>query len=182
MSYYAKLRERILTIKGVFFLSPREIWFLKTLEDLGYPFEAVKEGLERFFSYVPPERRSKTPIYFAMKEIEKLKKRISKSSVPVKDWREKFRELVELARTYLKDLKVEEPQKEEEAELILRQLEKEVYKHLWNILPQEEKKDILKKYKAFKNDEEVFRLMVKGELKRRFGLKTFSLYVEEYNF
>jgi hypothetical protein len=65
------------------------------------------------------------------------------------------------------------------AEEILADLESKLYKHLWENLPEEEKKSLFKKYAQFKQDKTALSFMIKGELRKKFGLGVFSLFVEE---
>jgi len=74
MSSYREVAELILKLKGELFLSPRERWFLKRLEESAYPWQLVEEGIKRFYAKLPPERRKKTPAFFALGEIERLRK------------------------------------------------------------------------------------------------------------
>jgi hypothetical protein len=72
-----------------------------------------------------------------------------------------------------------EPKDKMSAEEILADLESKLYKHLWENLPEEEKKALLKKYAQFKQDKTALSFMIKGELRKKFGLGVFSLFVEE---
>lgn len=78
MSSYREVAELILKLKGELFLSPRERWFLKRLEESAYPWQLVEEGIKRFYAKLPPERR-KTPAFFALAEIERLRKKAIKT-------------------------------------------------------------------------------------------------------
>jgi len=184
MSYYSEIAKLILEIKGEIFLSPRERWFLKRLEEEGYPLEVVKEGIKRFYAQIPPDRRQKTPAFFALKKIQEIKSKSLSSliSQPLKqsldDWQEKFRRKLEKIGQFIEVPKVE-PKDKMNAEEILMDLERKLYKHLWESLKEDQKKEILKKYAQFKGDKEVLSFMVKGELRKMFNLEVFSLFVEE---
>jgi hypothetical protein len=78
MSSYREVAELILKLKGELFLSPRERWFLKRLEESAYPWQLVEEGIKRFYAKLPPERRKKTPAFFALAEIERLREKSNK--------------------------------------------------------------------------------------------------------
>jgi len=179
MSSYREVAELILKLKGELFLSPRERWFLKRLEESAYPWQLVEEGLKRFYAKLPPERRKKTPAFFALGEIERLKKRLIKNSTgKEEEWRKKFKDFLEKLGEYIEVPKVE-PKDKMSAEEILADLESKLYKHLWDNLPEEEKKSLLKKYAQFKQDKTALSFMIKGELRKKFGLGVFSLFVEE---
>jgi hypothetical protein len=108
MSSYREVAELILKLKGELFLSPRERWFLKRLEESAYPWQLVEKGIKRFYAKIPPERRKKTPAFFALGEIERLKKRAIKSSAGKEDnWRERFKSLLEKLGEYIEVPKVE---------------------------------------------------------------------------
>lgn len=176
-SPYSEIVELILKLKGEVFLSPRERWFLKRLEEEKYPLEVIKKGIEKFYANIPPERRQKTPAFFALKHIQQIRKRaIPKQSV--EDWQERFKRKLERLKQFIQVPEVN-PKSKVEAEEILMELEKKLYKHLWDSLPEEEKKEILKKYAQFKNDKTTLSFMVRGELRKRFNLEVFSLFVEE---
>lgn len=179
MSSYREVAELILKLKGELFLSPRERWFLKRLEESAYHWQLVEEGIKRFYAKLPPERRKKTPAFFALGEIERLKKKAIKNSAGKEDnWRERFKSLLEKLGEFIEVPKVE-PKDKMSAEEILADLESKLYKHLWENLPEEEKKALLKKYAQFKQDKTALSFMIKGELRKKFGLGVFSLFVEE---
>jgi molecular chaperone DnaK (HSP70) len=121
----------------------------------------------------------KTPAFFALGEIERLKKKAIKNSAGKEDnWRERFKSLLEKLGEYIEVPKVE-PKDKMSAEEILADLESKLYKHLWENLPEEEKRALLKKYAQFKQDKTALSFMIKGELRKKFGLGVFSLFVEE---
>jgi hypothetical protein len=108
MSSYREVAELILKLKGELFLSPRERWFLKRLEESAYPWQLVEEGIKRFYAKLPPERRKKTPAFFALAEIERLRKKAIKNSAGKEDnWRERFNSLLEKLGEYIEVPKVE---------------------------------------------------------------------------
>lgn len=121
----------------------------------------------------------KTPAFFALGEIERLRERVIKNSAGKEDnWRERFKSLLEKLGEYIEVPKVE-PKDKMSAEEILADLEGKLYKHLWENLSEEEKKALLKKYAQFKQDKTALSFMIKGELRKKFGLGVFSLFVEE---
>ena len=175
--FYSEIVELILKLKGEIFLSPRERWFLKRLEQDQYPLNVVKEGIKRFYASIPPERRQKTPAFFALKHIQQVRKK-SFSKKEIEDWQRKFEKKLEKIGQFIPVPQVK-PNNKIEAEEILMDLEKKLYKHLWDDLPEEEKKEILKKYAQFKQDKTALSFMIKGELRKKFNLEIFSLFVEE---
>ncbi len=179
MSFYRELKGFILELKGEgFMLSPRDRLFLKHLEESGYPIELVREALRRFFLSYPPERRKKLPLSMCRHELERLKKHYIKKET-AGDWREKFRQKLELAEKLLgENLLVEEPEDPARAEELLEELEKRVAKRLWEGLEEEEKKSLLRKYATFKGDEELFKLLIRRELLKRAGIKSLSLFLD----
>jgi len=101
MSYYRELKDFILQIKGDFFLSPRDRWFLKFLEEEGYPLEVVKEGIRKFFLFHPPNRTSKLPLFMSFEQIRKLKRFYIKKTSQGLDWKERFFKKLRLAEEIL---------------------------------------------------------------------------------
>ncbi len=179
MSYYAKLKDFILGLKGdVLFLSPRERWFLKILEERGYPLEVVKKGIEDFYRALRPERRSTTPLFLSFSFVEKRHREyLRRQGRELKlDWQERFREIMDKVKDYIKE-PVPEPDSPESAERILKELEKKIVKELWEGLPKEEKRRILKRYAQFKENEEFLKLLIKSELLQMFNLPRMSVFV-----
>ncbi|MFN3814150.1 MAG: hypothetical protein ACK4SM_05965 [Aquificaceae bacterium] len=181
VSYYKELKGLILSLKDVFFLSPREIWFLKFLEESGYPLDLVADGIKKFYTSLPPEKRSKVPVFFAFKEIKRFYEAfLHKKAREIKiDWRKKFFNKIEEVKKYLpKDYTLRMPQNEKEAEKILNKIEDLVAKNLWNSLTDESKHIIIKKYIQFKDNKQIFKLMIKNEVLKMWNIKTLSLYVD----
>lgn len=181
MSYYRELKDSVLSLKEVFFLSPREIWFLKFLEDAGYPLEIVKEGIEEFYLSIPPEKRSKTPLFFSFEYVKRAYERYAlKKGRQVKmDWFKTYKEKLESVKHLLKDANLSkiEPENEAQAENILISIENILVKRTWEAMPKEEKNKILRKYSQFRENEELFKLMIKYEVMKKYGIKPLSLYV-----
>lgn len=177
MSYYRELKDFILKIKGDFFLSPRDAWFLKFLEEEGYPLPAVKEGIKRFFLYYPPEKRSKLPLFMSFGEIKKRRQRAIKKTAP--DWREKFYQRLELAKRFLgENITYQEPKDQAQAENILINLENDIAQRLYDALSKEEKISLVKKFSVFKENKELLKAMIKRELFKKVGLKGLSLFLD----
>ncbi|MEN3028586.1 MAG: hypothetical protein ABDH29_05115 [Aquificaceae bacterium] len=180
MSYYRELKDLVLEFKsGDFFLSPRDSWFLKFLEEEGYPIEVVREGIRKFFLFYPPEKRSKLPLFMSFGEIKKLSKHHIKRAPPSEDWREKFRERLKRAEEILgTSLTGTEPEDIREAEEFLQGLERRIANFLWEGLGKEEKSRLMAKFRVFRNEEELFKAMIKRELLKRAGLKGLSLFLD----
>ncbi|MEZ0361328.1 MAG: hypothetical protein ABWK04_05440 [Hydrogenobacter sp.] len=181
MSYYRELKDSILSLKEVFFLSPREIWFLKFLEDAEYPLEVVKEGIEEFYLSISPEKRSKTPLFFSFEYVKRAYERYAlKRGRQVKmNWLKIYKEKLESVKHLLKDANLPkiEPKDEAQAENILISIENVLVKRLWEAMPKEKKNKILRKYSQFRENEELFKLMIKHEIMKNYGIKPLSLYV-----
>ncbi len=175
MSYYKDLKDFILELRGSYFLSPRDRWFLKFLEEEGYPKEVVKEGIKKFFLFFPPEKRAKLPLFMSYKEIKKLNKyHIPKGSF---DWRERFYKKLQIAKEFI-DITPFEPEDIKSAEEFLQSLERQIAQKLWDGLSKEEKTEIMRKFSAFKEDKELLKAMIKRELFKRVGLRGLSLFLE----
>lgn len=175
------IEELITTLKEQFFLSPSEKRFVKLLtESLNIPEEIIKQAIEECLRAVPPDRRRKFPIFRCFKKVLELKEMYirEKAIQEELDWKKIFSVKLKYAREYT-DLKVKEPRSREEAEKILREIESTIMKKLWENLPKEKKREIVKKYERIKSeDEELFKELVKYELRRIYKLPDFSLYVK----
>ncbi len=180
MSYSKKLETLILELKGGdFFLSPRDREFLKALEEMGVPEEVAFEGVRRCLESVAPKKRSKTPLFLCFSAVMEAFEnwRRLKAYEEHWSWRDRFRKKIELVKGLIRKLPPE-PRTEEEARRILSDLEKRILRNLWRRLPEEERKRILKKYSKFKENKDLYRELVKEELRKRFGLPNLSLYVD----
>lgn len=179
MSYYRELKDFVLQLKGGFFLSPRDRWFLKFLEEGGYPLEVVREGIRRFFLLHPPEKRSKLPLHMSFGHIQKLRQLYTKDLKAGSSWKEKFRKKLSLAEELLgQKLHIQEPESMQEAEQVLQSLESELAKRLWEALSREEKKKLVAKFAVFKDREDLLKAMIKQELFKRKGIRSLSLFVD----
>lgn len=180
MSYYRELKDYILLLRGGgFFLSPRDIWFLKFLEDEGYPIEVVKEGIRKFFAFHPPEKRPKLPLHMSFGEIKKLRRLHTKKKAQEHGWKEKFLQRLSLAEELLqRKIEIEMPQSVQKAEEILERLEAEIAKRLWESLSKEEKTALFKKFAPFREKEDLFKAMIKRELFKQRGIKGLSLFLD----
>lgn len=178
MSYYKELKDLVMELKGGdFFLSPRDRWFLKFLEESNYPLPVVREGIRRFFLKHPPERR-RLPLFMSFGEIERLRKVYKDKETKGFSWQERFWDKVKVVERFLGEVKVEEPKDMESAEKTLQTLENMVAKRLWDSLSKEERSKLIKKFSQFRQEEELFKLMIKGELLKREGVKRLSLFVD----
>lgn len=180
MSYYRELKDFILQLRGGgFFLSPRDRWFLKFLEEEGYPLEVVREGIRKFFLLHPPERRSKLPLFMSFGEVQKLRKLHINRQPKKLDWKERFLKKLRLAQDILGvELGLEPPEDMDSAEQLLQSIGAQVAKRLWDSLSREEKTEILRKFSPFREKEELFRAMVRRELFKRMGIGELSLFVD----
>ncbi|SHK43412.1 hypothetical protein [Thermocrinis minervae] len=177
-SYYKELKEYVLSLKGVPFLSPKEKLYLQLLEREGYPLEIVKAAISKHYMSLPQEERSKSPLYASFHILKRLASKKDTKEKGYESWREVFYQKIKQVEGFLKMESVPEPKDESQAQEILQSLESKLVKELWEKLSDEEKKAILKKFSSWKNNQELYRLLVKQEVLRRFGLKPFSLYVK----
>ncbi len=172
--------EVIVSLKGQFFLSPRERQFINLLtKELQVPEDILRQALEECLKAVPPEKRRKFPLFKCLRKVLELQKLHTRQEAFQNslNWKEVFYEKLRDASAYLNE-KVKEPQTEEEAEKILRELESKLMKKLWNELPREEKRKIVEKYKTVKKeDEELFKELIKHELRKIYKIPKLSLYV-----
>jgi hypothetical protein len=180
MSSYREVAELILKLKGELFLSPRERWFLKRLEESAYPWQLVEEGIKRFYAKLPPERRKKTPAFFALGEIERLKKRAIKSTPQGKRINGGTGSKV-LWKSWESILKCQRwnqrtkcPQRK-----FWRTWRASYTNTSGRICLRKKKNLFLKSMPNFKQDKTALSFMIKGELRKKFGLGVFSLFVEE---
>jgi len=180
MSYSAELREFIVSLRGgPFFLSPREKIFLDLLEDMGIPEEVVKEGIELCLGAVEPRKRSKYPLFLCMSKILDLYESYRRH-MTLKDpfdWRERFNYKINLIKDFLEE-DPPVPQSEEEAERILSEIESAIIKDLWNKLDKEEKERILSSVKQFRKEDDIYKELIKREIRRIYGIPTLSLYID----
>ncbi len=179
MSYSKRLENFILELKGgVFFLSPREKMFLDFLEEMEIPESVVREGIEKCYTALSPKRRSKHPVFLCFKSIMEVYEnfqRLSAQKVEI-DWRRRFKEKIKLV-SHMIDGEVCEPDSEESAHRILKELERSIVSKLWKKMSKEERERIMKKYAEFKNNKEIFRELVKREVQKFYGIPDLSLYV-----
>jgi len=70
------------------------------------------------------------------------------------------------------------PEGMQTAEEILQSLSSEIAKKLWDELSREQKASLMKKFASFKQDQELFKAMIKRELFKEKGIKSLSLFVE----
>ena len=180
MSYSEKLKELILSMKGeVFFLSPRELAFLDLLEDMGIPESIVEEGIKECYRSINPYRRSKHPVFMCLKTIMSVYEnymRLEAQKMRL-DWKKRFYKKLELVKEFIKE-RVEEPRSEEEAEMLLRRIEDSILRALWKDIPKSERAKMVSKYEEFKENEEIYRELIKSEVRRFFGLPRLSLYID----
>ncbi len=180
MSYSKKLERFVLELKGgVFFLSPRERIFLSFLEEMGIPEHVVREGIENCYRAVNPRRRSKRPLFLCMGEIMEAYERFLRLEAQRLeiDWRRRFREKVELVKDLLKG-EVGEPKSEEDAQRILKEIERQIVRALWSKMDPQQRRRIREKFKDFESRRDIYGELIKAEVKRLYNLPDLSLYVD----
>lgn len=171
------LEDFLLELKGnVFFISPRERLFLKALLEAGVPEQVIKEGLRECYLKVNPRRTGKYPAFLCYREVYKRYEEYLRALPKKLEWKERFRRKLTLAGISEKDVPL--PKSEREAYEILKRLEDEMIRDVWRKLDGKEKREILKKFGDFRRDRELFREMVKIELKKRFNLPELNLYLD----
>ncbi len=172
--------EVIVSLKGQFFLSPRERQFINLItKELQVPEDILRQALEECLKAVPPEKRRKFPLFKCLRKVLELQKLHARQEAFQNslNWKEVFYEKLSYANAYLNE-EIKEPQTEEEAERILRELESKLMKKLWEELSKEERKKIVSKYKTVKEeDEELFKELIKHELRKIYKIPELSLYV-----
>ncbi len=177
-----EIEELVSLIRGeTFFLSPREKIFIETLINrLNIPEDTIKEGIKNCYSKLEPKKRAKYPLFLCFKEIMKIHKMKVREEKIKKafDWKEAFKRKMELARKMIDLEEFKFPKTEEEAVKILRDIERKIFKSLWESLPEKEKKEIMRKFKDFKEEKELFKELIKAELRERFNIPDLSLYTE----
>jgi len=100
-----------------------------------------------------------------------------------KDWESRWEKKWNLARKVLTEHGIDftlpkVPTNEEEAAEILSEVEKVVAKALWDRLPKEERKEIHETFKAYQDNEELFKVLVEAEVLRRFGIPSLGFYTD----
>ncbi len=180
MSYTERLENFIIKLKGEdFFLSPRERIFLELLAEMGIPEDIVKEGIEKYYTALNPRKRSVKPVFLSFKEIMTSYERYIRLNAQIQkiDWRARFYRKLELVKELI-SIKVNPPSSEEEAWKTLKSVEEKILRLFWNKLTEEEKKEIINKYKEFKKNREIFREFIKSEIRKKFKIPNLSLYVD----
>jgi len=164
-------------LKGTFFLSPREEAFIKRLiTEFKVPEPLVEKGLEECLRAVPPERRARFPLFRCARTVLRLYEREKKTRpAAAYGWQKAFKEKARLLSRLL-GVKPPEADSPEEAQRVLYKLEEELLRRLWRRLSPSQKKEILELYEPFKSRPEVYRELIKEELRRRFNLPNFTLY------
>jgi len=180
MSYSKSLEDLVLRLKGgVFFLSPREKFFLRLLEDMGVPESVVRRGVEECYTSVNPLRRSRYPLFLCFKRVmevyeEYLREAAQRIEI---DWERRFWEKLKLVKDMVKG-EVKRPRSEEEAQEVLKSIETQIVRELWRKMGREERERIREKYKDFKGNRYVYGELIKAEVKKIFGVPDLSLYID----
>ena len=175
------IKETICSLKGQFFVSPREEIFIEFLKsELNIPEEIIEEGIRECLNSVPPEKRRKYPIskcYGKVMEVFKnyLREKAKRNHI---NWKEEFQKKISLVKSFI-DFEVIEPKSESEAEEILNEIEKKIIKKLWDGMEDKEKRQLISKYKDIKREsKELFKELIKEEVRKKFGIPVLSIYVK----
>jgi hypothetical protein len=173
------LERKALDIKGEFFLSPRERLFLEFLKERSIPEEVILEGLRRCYEEIPPPKRHRYPLFLCRTHVERCYEEfLLKHSTELDfDWRKAFRNKVEALRDFLRVIPAC-PDTEEEAQQLLRSIEAELMKELWDGLDKSKKRELFRRFAKFRQEEDLFRELIKEELRKMYNLPSFSLYSE----
>ncbi len=173
----SKLEEEILKLKGgVFFLSPRERRFLDMISEMGVTNGVILLGIKECLRTLEPKRRSKYPIYMCYKKIMEIHdQQIRREAQIQPHWEARFKEKVALVKELVSD-PLPKPRTPEEAEEILRGIEKEILRLAWKRLTAQEKKAIKDKFKEYEENRDLYAELIKEELRRRFGIPHLSIY------
>ncbi len=175
MSKYLKeIEEFVTSLRGGSpFLSPKEREFVKKLESSGIPLDISKRALSKCLREFPPERRAKISILLCEGSIEEELRKRKRDNFKETMWVDIFYRKLEAV-----GIKVDSaPSSVEEAENMLREIEKKVALELWNQLSKKEKKEIFKKYNRYRKDKDIFNSLIVSEIFKRFKLPRLSLYV-----
>ncbi len=179
MSLRKEIEDFVIRIRGgSFFLSPRERMFLDLLNEMGVPPSVVKEGLEICISAVNPSKRQKFPIFLCLGKILELYEnyqRIKLQREPF-DWKERYLKKIN-AVMHLLDSEPPSPRSEEDAQKVLKELEKRIFKKLWESLEQEEKRKILDSVREFRREDDIYRELIKKRVFDLHGIPRLSLYL-----
>ncbi len=173
----SKLEEEILRLKGgVFFLSPREKRFLDMISEMGIPNDVVLTGVKECLRSLEPKRRSKYPIFMCYKKImEMYDQQVRREAQVQPYWEERFKEKIDLVKELVKH-PLPKPKTPEEAEEILRSLERDILSIAWKKLSAQEKRNIKEKFKDYEENKDLYAELIKEELRRRFGIPHLSIY------
>ncbi|MDQ7038721.1 MAG: hypothetical protein Q9N26_05935 [Aquificota bacterium] len=180
MRYSKRLERLVLNLKGGgFFLSPRDREFLKLLEDQGIPEEVVEEGIKKCLTGINPSKRGKTPLFLCYRTVMETYEnwRRIKAYGEMPDWRERFRKKLEAVKGFIRKVPPA-PGTEEEARRVLREIEDRIMRNLWKKMPAEERRKIRRKYERYREERELYRELVKREIRKMFNLPDLSLYVD----
>ncbi len=172
--YLRDIEEFVASLRGGSpFLSPKEREMVKEFERRGISADALKRALSKCIKAFPPNKRSKISLLYCRGEIEREIKKRHKPSKRKERWIEVFYGKLKEAGVSIDRI----PSCEEEAEKILREIERKIALDLWEKLSMEEKEEILSKYAKYKKNKEIFNSLLVRELFAKFKLPRLSLYV-----
>jgi len=188
-SYLQKLSLKRLTIaQAIFFLEnslldPDQTIKAIEADDLN---PIIKNPIGTLFTTLP--LRSKLTYLWLLRYYEEDTGYEDKRRDTISDldnnWKKRWDEKWKIASEILKQNEIKYilsklPESEEEAVELLSEVENKIAKILWKRLGKREKEDIVKPFKSWKNkDEEMFKVLVKAELFRRFNIPNLNLYVD----
>ncbi|RUM28143.1 MAG: hypothetical protein DSY32_04755 [Aquifex sp.] len=172
-------KELIYTLKGQFFLSPREERFLNLLKEMGIPEEDIREGIRECLKSVNPKKRKNYPLFKCFSKILEVNKvkALERGKREHLNWKKIFERKVSSVKHFI-DFDYGKPKTEEEAEKILQDIERKLFKKLWESLEESKKREIYKKYREVKEDRELFKELIKHELRKIYKIPVLSLYVD----
>ncbi len=172
--YIREIEEFIANLRGgTPFLSPRERMYILNLEKKGVPLELLKRVIKKCFVSLPPERRYKFSVNMCKRLVEEEIKRRKERPPETVPWLETFKRKLESVGVLDYPL----PSTEEEAERILRNIENDIVRRLWDKLDRDKRREILRKYEKYKNNERVYKMLIRRELLKMFNIPPLSLYI-----
>jgi len=98
-------------------------------------------------------------------------------------WEERWEKKWSLARKILSEYGIDYtlpkvPTNEEEAIKVLRDVERVIAKALWDRLSRDERKEIAKRFEKYRDNEELFKELIKQALFRKFGIPSLGFFVD----
>jgi len=142
----------------------------------------VRNPVGTLFSSLP--LRSKLKDFWLLK-LEPVREASTSSGIweGFEDWEGRWERKWNLARRVLSEHGIDYtlpkvPANEEEAVEILSDVERVIAKALWDRLSKEEKKEVYEAFRGYRDNEELFKALVKAEVFRKFGVPSLSFFVD----